>query len=94
MGIKEKPGVESETWEESKTKVKIFLKEKMGLDTEERKNWKEGWVKTKDHQSKIFKLQVAWESVKQIQGAEIMARSNLHKWRFQWVYCWQIEHFV
>ena len=35
MGIKEKSGVESETWEESETKVKVFLLEKMGLKTDE-----------------------------------------------------------
>ena len=35
MGIKEKSGVESETWEESETKVKIFLQEKLGLETNE-----------------------------------------------------------
>ena len=35
MGIKEKSGVGSETWEESETKVKIFLQEKLGLETDE-----------------------------------------------------------
>ena len=35
MDIKEKPGVESETWEESKTKVKVFLQQKLGLGPEE-----------------------------------------------------------
>ena len=35
MGIKEKSGVESETWEESEAKVKVFLQEKMGLETDE-----------------------------------------------------------
>ena len=35
MGIKEKSGVESETWEESKTNVKVFLQEKLGLETDE-----------------------------------------------------------
>ena len=35
MGIKEKFGVESETWEENKTKVKVFLQEKLGLETDE-----------------------------------------------------------
>ena len=34
MGIKEKSGVESETWEESETKVKFFA-EKLGLETDE-----------------------------------------------------------
>ena len=29
MGIKEKSGEESETWEESETKVKVFLQEKL-----------------------------------------------------------------
>ena len=35
MGIKEKYGVESETWEESETKVKVFLQETLGLETDE-----------------------------------------------------------
>ena len=35
MGIREKSGVESETWEESKAKVKDFLQEKLGLETDE-----------------------------------------------------------
>ena len=35
MSIKEKSGVESETWEESETKVKVFLQEKLGLETDE-----------------------------------------------------------
>ena len=35
MGIKEKSGVKSEAWEESETKVKIFLQEKLGLETGE-----------------------------------------------------------
>ena len=35
MGIKEKSGVESKTWEESETKVNIFLQEKLGLKTGE-----------------------------------------------------------
>ena len=34
MGIKEKSGVESETWEESEAKVKVFLQEKLGLETD------------------------------------------------------------
>ena len=34
MGIKEKSEVESETWEESETKTKFFLQEKLGLETE------------------------------------------------------------
>ena len=33
MGIKEKSGVESESWDESKAKVKVFLQEKLGLET-------------------------------------------------------------
>ena len=37
----------------------------------------------KDHHGKIFKLQAVWESVKQIQGAENMGGSNLHKRRLQ-----------
>ena len=35
MGIKEKSGVESETWEESKAKVKVFVQEKLVLETDE-----------------------------------------------------------
>ena len=35
MGIKEKSGVESETWEESEVKAKVFLQEKLGLETDE-----------------------------------------------------------
>ena len=35
MGMKKKSGVESETWEESKAKVKVFLQEKLGLETDE-----------------------------------------------------------
>ena len=35
LGIKDKYGVESETCEKSGTKVKIFLQEKLGLETED-----------------------------------------------------------
>ena len=35
IGIKAKSGAESKTWEESERKVKVFLQEKLGLDTEE-----------------------------------------------------------
>ena len=35
MGIKDKSGVKSETWEESETKVIVFLQEKLGLETDE-----------------------------------------------------------
>ena len=35
MGIKEKSGLESETWEERETKVIVFLQEKLGLETDE-----------------------------------------------------------
>ena len=35
MGIKGKSGVESETWEESEIKVKVFLQEKLDLETNE-----------------------------------------------------------
>ena len=35
MSVKEKPGVESETWEKSEPKVKVFLQEKLGLKTDE-----------------------------------------------------------
>ena len=35
MGIKEKSGVESETLEESETNVKVFLQEKLDLETDE-----------------------------------------------------------
>ena len=48
MGIKEKSGVESETWEESETKVKA-LREHIGSEKKKRGR--------KDHHSKIFKLQ-------------------------------------
>ena len=35
MGIKEKSGVESKTWEESEAKAKVFLQEKLGLEADE-----------------------------------------------------------
>ena len=35
MNIKQKSGVESETWKESEAKVKVFLQEKLGLETDE-----------------------------------------------------------
>ena len=35
MAIKEKFGVKKQRWEEYKTKVKVFLQEKLGLDIEE-----------------------------------------------------------
>ena len=35
MGIKEKSGVKRETWEKSEAKVKVFLEEKLGLETDE-----------------------------------------------------------
>ena len=35
IGTKEKSGVESETWEENEIKVKVFLQEKLGLETDE-----------------------------------------------------------
>ena len=35
MDIKQKSGVESETWKESEAKVKVFLQEKLGLETDE-----------------------------------------------------------
>ena len=35
MGIKEKSCVESEKWQESETKVKFFLQEKLGFETDE-----------------------------------------------------------
>ena len=35
MGIKEKSCVESEKWQESETKVKVFLEEKLGFQTDE-----------------------------------------------------------
>ena len=31
-GMKEESGTESETWEESKAKIKVFLQEKLGLE--------------------------------------------------------------
>ena len=33
MSIKEKSGLESETWDENKAKVRFFLQEKLGLET-------------------------------------------------------------
>ena len=33
MGINDKSGVTSETWEESETKVRVFLQEELGLET-------------------------------------------------------------
>ena len=48
MGIKEKSGVESETWEESETKVKV-LREHIGSEKKKRRK--------KGHHSKIFELQ-------------------------------------
>ena len=35
MSIKEKSGAESETWEESEAKVKVFPQEKLGSETDE-----------------------------------------------------------
>ena len=35
IGIKENSRVESETWEYSETKVKVFLQEKLDLETDE-----------------------------------------------------------
>ena len=35
MVIKEKSCVESEKWQESETKVKVFLEEKLGFQTDE-----------------------------------------------------------
>ena len=35
MGIKEKFGGESETWEKSKIKVNVFLQENLGLETDQ-----------------------------------------------------------
>ena len=35
MVIKEKSCVESEKWQESETKVKFFLQEKLGFETDE-----------------------------------------------------------
>ena len=35
MAIKEKSGVKSETWDESEAKAKVFLQEKLGLETDE-----------------------------------------------------------
>ena len=45
-----------------------------------------------DHHSKILKL-AAWESVKQIQVAEVMGWSDLYKRRLQRDYCWEQENF-
>ena len=35
MSIKEKSRAESETWEKSEAKVKVFKQEKLGLETDE-----------------------------------------------------------
>ena len=42
--------------------------------------------KKKDHHNKIFELQAAWDSVKEIQGAETIGGWNLCKRRLQWLY--------
>ena len=42
---------------ESQTKVKVFLQEKMGLETEENIGSERKKREKKDHHSKIFKLQ-------------------------------------
>ena len=47
MGIKEKTGVESETWEERETKVKVFLQKKLGLETDEITIERAHWIRKK-----------------------------------------------
>ena len=48
MGIKEKSGVESETWEKSKTKLEVFLQEKLGLETDEITIESAHWIRKKE----------------------------------------------
>ena len=69
MGIKGKSRVKSEKWEESK-KFEVFLQEKLGLGTDEITIESARLIREKkrdkkmDHNSKIFELQAACESVK------------------------------
>ena len=70
MGIKGKSRVKSETWEESKRILEVFLQEKLGLGTDEITIESSHLIRKKkgdkkmDHNSKIFELQAASESVK------------------------------
>ena len=48
MGIKEKSGVESETWEKRETKVKVFLQKKLGLETDEITIERAHWIRKKE----------------------------------------------
>ena len=92
MGIKEKSGVESETWQESETEEKVFLQKNLVLETEDITIEKAHEIGEKEEGkiriivAKFLKLQTARESVKQIQGAEIMGGSNLRKRKLQRVY--------
>ena len=62
MGIKGKSRVKSEIWEESKTKLEVFLQAKVGLETDEitiesaHLIRKKNGEKKMDHNTKIFKL--------------------------------------
>ena len=82
LGIKEKSEVESEIWQKSEAKVEASLQEKLGLETDEitietaHSIGKKEEGKRRTIMAKFLKLQAAWESVKQIQGAETMGRSN------------------
>ena len=89
MGIMEKSGIESGTWEERETKVKVFLQEKLGLETDEITiershrigNKKEG--KRRTIIAKFLNYKQCEKVVKKMQGAEIMGGSNLYKRRLQ-----------
>ena len=60
MGIEEKSGVESESRDESKAKVKVILQEKLGLETYKITIERAHRIgKKEDLHSKIFKLQAA-----------------------------------
>ena len=84
MSIKEKSEVEK------RNKNEFFFARKTGFRDWGNHYWestydqKERREKKKEHHSKIFKLQPAWENAKQIQEAEIMGGSNLYKQRHNW----------
>ena len=68
-------------------KRESFLQEKLGLETDETTIERAHTIGKKEEGKRRSIIEkVAWESVKQIQGAEIMGGSNLNKWRLQWVY--------
>ena len=82
LDIKEKSGVESETWQKSKAKVEVSLQEKLDLETDEitietaHRIGKKEEGKRRTIMAKLLKLQAAWKSVIQTQGAETIGRSN------------------